>query len=191
MAGSELWIQGSHRQLGSTGVHWGFWLFWHSGVSVVWEQLSLSAPAENPWYWTSWLLNCLHVCFIWISVSVCICVETCTWASLCSPNCCSLPFLSLALFFVNLVPLCVHLSILLLPSVCYLQPSCHISPLPATFLVISEEVTYLCLERRLLACDLWKQWDNDQSKENCGSIKQEIGMFTCLFTSTLAAFFIR
>lgn len=50
--------------------------------------------------------------------------------------------------------LCVHLSILPLPSVCYLQPSCHISPLPATFLLISEEVTYLCLERRLLACDL-------------------------------------
>ena len=32
-------------------------------------------------------------------------------------------------------------------SVCYLQPSCHISPLPATFLVISEGVTYLCPKR--------------------------------------------
>lgn len=36
-------------------------------------------------------------------------------------------------------------------SVCYLQPSCHISPLPATFLVISEGVTYLSPERQLLA----------------------------------------
>lgn len=31
-------------------------------------------------------------------------------------------------------------------SVCYLQPSCHISPLPATFLVNSEGATYLFSE---------------------------------------------
>lgn len=36
-------------------------------------------------------------------------------------------------------------------SVCYLQPFCHISPLPATFLVISEGAAYLFSERRLQA----------------------------------------
>lgn len=45
--GSELWIRDSNRQLGSTVVCWGLWLCWHSGGSVVWEQLSHSAPAER------------------------------------------------------------------------------------------------------------------------------------------------
>lgn len=67
-------------------------------------------------------------------------------------------------------------------SVCYLQPSCHISPLPVTFQVISEGDAYLCPERQLRANGLsfWllKQWA-DQSKQTA---KQEISMFVTLGT---------
>lgn len=66
---------GDTGQLGWTVVHWGLWLFWHSGGSVVWEQLRRSAPAGSPWYQTGWLFNCLCVFFFFFSI--CMSVHLC------------------------------------------------------------------------------------------------------------------
>ena len=76
-------------------------------------------------------------------------------------------------------------------SVCYLQPSCHISPLPATFLVISEGVTYLlpreaATSERLAFLSCKNRRAGDQSKQT--AVQESNGKLACL--STLAATYI-
>lgn len=75
-------------------------------------------------------------------------------------------------------------------SVCYLQLSCHISPLPATFLVISEGVTYLCPERQRRASACLSSCKNrqagDQSKQT--AVQESNRKLACL--STLAATYV-
>ena len=97
--------------------------------------------AESRWYQTVGCLIASVCVFIWISVSVWICAEVCTLfvpQTVCPPRFLLQPHTD-ALLSCPSVPDWSFRSPLLL-SVCYLQPSCHISPLPATFLVISEGV---------------------------------------------------
>lgn len=108
------------------------------------EGSGCAATAEVLWFGNSWATLPLHwgdgtrlvgcfiglMCvFIWIS----LCAQICTWGT-----------------FPQSARLCVQCGSFCRPSplhyslVCYLQPSCHISLLPATFLVISEGAAYLC-----------------------------------------------
>lgn len=120
---------GDLGQLGRTVVHWVLWLFWHSGGSVVWEQLRHLAPAGSPRYQTGWLFNCLRVCFLY--ACLCICAEICTLFVLpflfsfpptLLPVCPSVPYRSVPADPAPPVPLSV-LPAALLP---HFTPACHI-----------------------------------------------------------------